>query len=76
MHDEYPIQPYADNFIPVIPVEQTGDVCHTETSPFCFSDSTCPCHEHPDLIALVAHQVADGLLTSEEATRTVKGEML
>jgi len=71
-----PLQPYADNFIPVIPIEETGDIRHTERNPFCFDDSTCPCHEDPTLIALVAQHVANGVLTPTEATRTVKGEML
>ena len=70
------MQNYADNFIPVIPIEQETDSRHTDTSPFCFDDPTCPCHEDPELIATVAQHVADGLLTPQEATRTVKGEML
>jgi hypothetical protein len=70
------IQPYGDNFIPVLPIEEGEDPYHTPTSPFCFVDPKCPCHEDPTLLAEVATQVENGLLTPIEATRLVKGEML
>jgi hypothetical protein len=57
----------------VVPVED--DILHTSESPFCFGAS-CPCHEDPELIAEVATQVEDGLLTPAEATRLVAGEQL
>ena len=56
-----------------IPMED--DLVHTDDSPFCL-DSTCPDKDDPDLIAAVAQQVEDGLLTPEEATRTVQGRQL
>ncbi len=34
------MRPYADNFIPVIPVDYEY---HTDEHPFCF-DEDCPCH--------------------------------
>lgn len=70
------MQGFADNFIPVIPIEQETDIRHTPPSPFCFDDPRCPCHEDPTLIQTVSEQVQQGLLTPAEATRTVKGEML
>ncbi len=69
------IQPYGDNFIHVLPQEE-DDSYHTPTSPFCFVDPHCPCHEDANLLAEVATQVENGLLTPSEATRLVKGEML
>ena len=62
------IQPYGDNFIPVIPVDYRE---HTPEKPFCWND--CPCHEDQDAINRVAGFVADGLMTPEEATGFVKG---
>ena len=62
------IQPYGDNFIPVIPVD---DQEHTDERPFCWGD--CPCHEDQEAIARVAQHVTDGLMTPEEATDFVKG---
>lgn len=69
------LHPYADNFIPVIPIEQETDIFHTDTHPFCL-DPTCACHEDTVLIAPIAQQDAEGLLTPDEAIRTIKGEML
>src|SRR5579859_3184855 len=59
----YPMQensmrPYGDTLIPVIPIEQEADIRHGQDHPFCFADPTCPCHEDPTLIAVVAEQVA------------------
>jgi len=67
------MQPIGDNFTPVIP---NDEVQHTAEEPFCFVDPTCPCHEDENLIAQVAQDVLDGLLTPTEATRTVKGDQL
>lgn len=61
--------------IPILPREEEDDLLHTPTDPFC-QDPSCPCHEDPLLIAEVAAQVENGLLTPTEATRLVKGEML
>jgi hypothetical protein len=63
-----------DNFTVPIPVE--GDQLHTSESPFCFADPNCPCHEDRELIASVADDVTNGLLTPEEATRLVSGETI
>jgi hypothetical protein len=63
-----------DNFTYVIPMND--EIVHTPDSPFCFLDPTCPCHEDQELIAHVAQQVAEGLLTCEEATQTVAGKIL
>jgi hypothetical protein len=64
---------YGDNFIPVIPVDR---VDHTQARPFCLLSPSCPCHEDPENIAKVNGHVRAGLLTPQEATRTVKGEIL
>jgi hypothetical protein len=48
---------------------------HTPLHPFCF-DPKCTCHEDMTLIAFVAENVRNGLLTPSEATRTIKGEMI
>lgn len=60
---------YADNFIPVIPVDALE---HTDEKPFCWN-SACPCHEDAELIAETAKHVQEGLLTPEEATDFVAG---
>ncbi len=65
------LRPYADNFIPVIFVED--EILHTTEKPFCFVDPSCPCHEDHTLIAEVAAFVAHGLMTPEEATDFVAG---
>jgi hypothetical protein len=72
MSDESSIQPFGDNFIPVIPVEYSY---HTQQQPFCW-DSDCPCHTDTEAIAHVQQEYEAGLLTAEEAIRTIKGEML
>ncbi len=69
------MQGYGDNFIPVIPEDET-DMWHTQGNPFCPIDPTCPCHEDPTLIAEVAQYVQNGELTPQEATDFVKGRML
>ena len=50
-------------------------IIHTDDHPFC-GDPTCPCTEDPALLAELAHQVEDGLLTPAEATNIVKGKTL
>jgi hypothetical protein len=66
------IEPYADNFIPVVPVDH---IEHTEENPFCY-DATCDCHEDDEAIAAVYQAVQDGLITPEEATDFVLGRLL
>lgn len=62
------METYADNFIPVIPVDYQE---HTVERPFCWAD--CPCHEDQEAIAQVAQHVTDGLMTPTEATDFVGG---
>ena len=57
----------------VIPMEDP--LVHTDDSPFC-SDETCPCHESPELLAILAQQVEGGLLTPEEATNIATGKTI
>ncbi len=64
------MQPYGDNFIPVIPIED--EPTHSSENPFCW-DQTCPCHEDQEAITIVAQHVEDGLFTPEEATDFVGG---
>jgi hypothetical protein len=56
----------------VIPMED--DIIHTADHPFCSTDPTCGCHEDPELLAEVAAQVGQGLLTHEEATQVIAGK--
>lgn len=65
------MQPYADNFIPVIPMKD--EPLHTPDKPFCFVDPRCPCHDDQALIAEVAEFVLQGLMTPDEATAFVAG---
>ena len=67
------IRPYADNFIPVIPVDYRE---HTDEHPFCVANPTCPCNEDSDLIAPIAQAVQDGLMTPAEATNYILGKSL
>lgn len=62
----------GDNFVPVIPVDHKD---HTDKHPFGLN-STCYCKEDPKLISQVNEYVQQGLLTPQEATRTVEGKML
>ncbi|EFH87642.1 hypothetical protein [Ktedonobacter racemifer] len=67
------MQPYADNIIQVIPV--LDEPVHTDAQQFC-SDPTCGCHDNLALIDPVNQQYLDGLLTAEEATRTLQGRQV
>jgi len=64
------MQPYADNFILVIPSED--DVLHTSEHPFC-PDETCSCHEDQELLTTVSVAVTNGLFTPDEATAFIQG---
>ena len=66
------IQPYGDNFIPVVPVDYKE---HTPENPFCW-DESCPCHEDEEAIANVNPAVQDGLITPSEATDFVRGKLI
>ncbi len=63
------IEPYGDNFIPVVPVDYKE---HTDERPFCWS-SNCPCKEDQENIAQVSKWVRDGLITPDQATDFVNG---
>ncbi|GHO56637.1 hypothetical protein [Ktedonobacter robiniae] len=67
------IKPYGDNFAPVIPLDD--EPVHTEAQQFCF-DPTCNCHDDPALVSVANQQYNDGLLTAEEATRTIQGRQV
>ena len=69
------MQGYADNFIPVIPVED-GYLLHTPDQPFCAIDPSCPCHEDAERIAEVNQFVQAGIMTPQEATDFVAGKTL
>lgn len=57
----------------IIPMED--DLVHTDEHPFC-DDPACGCHEAPEMIAEVAQEVANGLLTPQEASAFVAGKLL
>lgn len=67
------MQGYGDNFIPVIPMEDTP--LHTEQRRFC-PDPACGCHEEPALIDAVNREYLGGLITAEEASRIVEGRQI
>ncbi len=64
----------STDYNPII-IEMENAPLHTEEHLFCY-DSTCGCHEDPVLIAEVAQNVADGLLTPQEATDLVSGKLI
>ena len=57
----------------LIEYEDAADFVHGDGGSFC-TDSTCPCHEDIELLAELAEDVSNGLLTSEEATRIARGQ--
>ncbi len=63
-----------DTYSPII-IPMEDDLVHTDEHPFCY-DATCDCHEAPELIAGVAQDVADGLLTPQEASDLVAGKLI
>ena len=66
------LTPFADNFIPVIPVDYEY---HTDKKPFCW-DEDCPCHSDAEHIAQVKEDYEAGLLTAEEVDMVIKGKTL
>ncbi len=62
-----------------VPIPMEDDLIHTDDQPVC-QDPTCPDKTDDDLIAEASQQVApyveNGLLTPDEATRTVLGRQL
>ncbi len=70
-HDDT-LRPFADNYIPVIPVDA---ILHSDAKPFCYN-STCLCHEDSETIAQVNQYVQDGLITPRDATNIVNGKTI
>jgi hypothetical protein len=69
-HTSQPLENWADNFTPVIPVNHA---VHTPENPFC-DDPSCPCHEEDsDSIEMVNQAYQDGIITSGDASDIVKG---
>ncbi len=66
------IEPFADNFIPVVPVDYEY---HTDKRPFCW-DLDCPCHTDKQAIGRVKELYDAGLLTAEEVELTIKGKII
>ncbi len=64
------MQHYGDNFVLVVPTTQP---LHTETNPFC-GDPTCPCSEDTDTLTELDQAIREGLISSEDATRIIKGK--
>jgi len=59
------------------PVIQEDDPIHLPPYYFCATDDpTCPCREDPELIAFMASEVEQGLLSPSEATRIVQGRQV
>jgi hypothetical protein len=67
LHEQLPATPIS------VPVDE---VFHTDDSPFCWVDATCPCHGDPMLIFQVAEAFDNGLLTEDETTRLVAGQQI
>lgn len=63
------ITPWADNFIPVIPVDYLE---HTTDQPFCWDDG-CPCREDQDAINELNQQFQDGLVSAEDVECIYQG---
>ena len=61
---------YGDNFVLVVPEEH---LLHTADNPFCW-DETCPCHDDSDAIASIANAINDGIITTDDAQRIIKGQ--
>jgi hypothetical protein len=52
--------------------EMDAQAVHTPEHPFCF-DMTCYCHSNQEAIEQTARDVADGLLSVEDADRVYRG---
>jgi len=64
------IEPYGDNFIPVVP---SSLPIHTDQHPHC-SNRDCPCYD--DLKADLSQQYQDGLVSPDDATRILEGRQI
>jgi len=65
------MQPFGDNFILVIPVED--ELLHTLDKPFCW-DSTCDCHRDATLFYEIQQFVLNGEMTAHEAMLFLAGK--
>jgi hypothetical protein len=63
-------QDYGDNFIPVVPVDR---MIHTADNLNC-DDPDCPCNS--STIDELQGYYNDGLVSSDDATRIVKGKTI
>jgi len=74
MSNQQPTTVYDPFPIVTFPVILEDDPVHLPPYYFCATDDpTCPCREDPELIAFVASQVEQGVLSSLEASRIVQG---
>ncbi len=64
---------YEYTVMPNVPPTQAIE--HTPDRPFC-NDPSCPCHEDPEAIGMVNQYYQDGLITADDATRTIKGKQI
>ena len=64
------IQPYADNFIPVIPTDR---LVHTDQQPRCH-DPECPCHDK--LKQELQQLYQEGLVSAGDASRILEGRQV
>ena len=53
--------------------EMDAQAIHTPENPFCW-DMTCPCHGNQEAIEQTAQDVADGLLSVDDADRFYRGK--
>ena len=61
---------------PVIRYRGNDEIIHTADAPFC-DDLACPCHYDADLLAQYVQQPYEGgLLTQDEARRTMDGRQV
>jgi hypothetical protein len=64
-----PIEPYGDNFTPIIPVDYLE---HTDGRPFCSSDD-CDCRENQDAIQELNGYYQDGLASRNDVDNIYHG---
>jgi hypothetical protein len=66
------LQPYGDNFIPIIPVDYAE---HTPVKPFCWNDG-CDCREDQEAIAELNQQFQDGLASRNDVDDIYHGRTI
>ncbi len=64
------MQHYGDNFVLVVPDEHP---LHTPEQPLC-GDPTCLCYDDLDTIAAIHEAINDGIITTDDAQRIIKGQ--